>query len=44
MKSEMQEEISIEQISEEFAKEIEQRVIEACKSDLGHMQNLCVND
>jgi len=40
----MQEEIGIQQVSEEFAKEIEERVIEACKNDLGHMQNLCVND
>jgi len=34
----------MQQITEEFTEEIEQRIIEACKRDLGHTQNLCSND
>ena len=34
----------MQQMSEEFTKEMEQRIIEACKKDLGHTQNLCSND
>jgi len=34
----------MQQISEEHIGEIEQRIIEACKRDSGHTQNLCSND
>ena len=34
----------MQEISQDMVKEIEQRIDEACKRDLGHTQNLCSND
>ena len=34
----------MQQITKSLSEELEQRIIDACKNDLGHTHKLCLND